>query len=829
MPAHREPLSGGLWTAKDPGLLEVGQLQDARNVVYLPGSDGLWMAPGRQVFGAVSAQATAVDGLRDVEFDTGDHYLLALAGDTLRYATVGDSGTFTTLTAAGTGSQTLEAIQYQNAYYLFTGASAAVETINTNKVVYLSATAAGTAPSVRQHGMLPVNTAPVSASANSTFSQSVTGYYEYWTTEVAKLSADGVVKTIESTFTGKPATVFVSATSYSPVIAMPAVRNAGFTTHWRVYRSPKKTFETDQEFPTGFLISEVATATGQIVDGGPSTITSYAFPTTYNSMGYGSDFGLSATALGASDAVSASAVHSGVVPTLYKQLCYGFNFGGFTGPVRGIEVELRCRTANRNQTVGVQICKRNPTTGEPMAPIGGKSAVVRNVISLITLGGATDTWGAVWSDSDFDTNWALVVEPFLVDTDTFTIDYARARVYYGTTNVYQDIQFPTVVYTFGDITSQVGKNGPPPSSDTAAVFEDQLVVNDKSNAALIRYSYPGDMDAFPETYFVDYETDENDRVKAVRVINEQLVVWLNSSTWRQVYLPSERDASFDRGKSKARISGQYGCIDPMCVAAFSPGGGADLAAFVSYHGVHATDGFNLETYTDGLNWDTIFPPGSTPVALINDRRRCLLLFYFQNTANYGSETFLCLPFAYGEGHWIDGRPKVCSLIHMRNHSGGTFASLESAWSVQRDNGAVSVYLGYGGTDTAVGAGKVYIESTAASNPALDPRPQFVTREIYGNDFGGEWKVGDVHAYAHDYTANATAIYTTKTRKTNDTALFSRGSKTVIWNGAKLNKVGAVEALCEAASITFVATATNFCSEFLLIDGLEYGLEDSGRS
>lgn len=828
MPAHREPHSGGLWTAMDPGLLQEGQLQDIRNMIYLPGSDALWMTPGRAVFGAVSAVATAVDGLRDIEFDTGDHYLVALAGDTLKYATVGAAGAFSSLTAAGAGSQSLEAIQYQNAYYLFTGATAAVETINTNKVVYLAATAAGTAPSVRQHGMLAVTTAPASASSNVTFSQSVTGFYEYWTTEVAKLSADGVVKTIESTFTGKPATVFVSATTYSPVIAMPAIRNEGFTTHWRIYRSPKKTFETDQEFPVGFLIAEQATASAQVIDGGTSSLTSYAFPTTYNSTGYGFGFGNSATALGASDAASASAVHSGLNPTLYKQLTYGYNFGGFKGPVRGIEVELRGRTANQTQTVGVTICKRNPVTGEPMAPIGAKSTIVPNIVSLMLLGSSTDTWGSVWSDSDFDTNFSVVIMPFLVGNDTVTFDYVRVRVYYGTTNLYQDIQFPTVVYTFGDITSQVGKNGPPPSSDTATVFQDQLVTNDKSNPSLLRYSYPGDMDAFPETYFVDYETDENDRFKATRVVNDQLIVWLNSSTWRQIYLPSERDASFDRGKSKERVSGQYGCIDPMCVAAFSPGGGADLAAFVSYHGVHATDGEQLATYTDGLNWDAIFPPGSTPISLINDRRRCLLLFYFQNTANYGAETFLCLPLAYGEGHWVGGRPKVCGLLHMRNDIGGVKGSLESAWAVQRDDGAVSVYLGYGGASTAGGAGKVWIESSAATIPALDPRPQFTTREIFSADFGGEWKLGDVHAYAHDYAASATATYTVKTRKTNDTGLVTRTSKTVNWGGQKLARVGAFETMCESAAFTFVASASAFAAEFLLIDGLDYGLEDSGR-
>src|SRR4029077_5340379 len=163
-----------------------------------------------------------------------------------------------------------------------------------------------------------------------------------------------------------------------------------------------------------------------------------------------------------------------------------------------------------------------------------------------------------------------------------------------------------------------------------------------------------------------------------RVVNDRLVVCLDASTWRLNYLPSERDASFDRGKSKSPISSTYGCIHPMCATVFSPGGAQDYLAFVSHHGVHSTDGFSFETYTDGLDWDRILRPGSsTPIALINDRQRCLLLFYFQNTADYGPETFLCLAMSYGEGHWQNGRPKICGLTHMRNHAGGIFASLQS--------------------------------------------------------------------------------------------------------------------------------------------------------
>ena len=45
---------------------------------------------------------------------------------------------------------------------------------------------------------------------------------------------------------------------------------------------------------------------------------------------------------------------------------------------------------------------------------------------------------------------------------------------------------------------------------------------------LIRYSYPGDPDAFPPTYFLDFETPHNDRVTNIKVVNSRLIVMLRT-------------------------------------------------------------------------------------------------------------------------------------------------------------------------------------------------------------------------------------------------------------------------------------------------------------
>lgn len=844
MARHKEPLNQGLWTAPDPGVLEPGQLADARNCFYLAGSQALVRAPGRVAFGTVTASAVAVAGLRDIQFDNGDHYLIAMSNGKYRSSPVADSGSFTDVAALTTTATTLESAHFRNRFFMFNGATADATAITTNQVIYLSATSAGSALQVRQHGMLPVINAPTSATATGTFSQTVTGYYEYWTTEVAKLTADGAALILESTYDASPTTIFVSSTGQVPVIGMPPLRNQSLVTHWRVYRSPKKDSASAREFPSGFQIAEVVTASATVNDTLTVTTGSYAFPTTYNG---GSDIfqsaGAQATALGADDGVYASI--SGTASPTY-QGCYGFNFGGFNGNIRGIELEFQAFMASGSGTcpisvgVGRRVSNHVGEFEKVLNDLGHlvPRAAYRSVNltataspgQTLTVGSSTDVWspidGPQFTDGDFTSGSWMVTIGFQRLATIVNFDYVKCRVYYGAT-VDSTTPFPTVVYTFGDVTSQVGKNGPAPCSTTGDLFEDSLVVNDASNLGIIRYSYPGLPESFPSTYFLDFETPNNDRVQAIRVVNDQLLVWLDNATYRINYLPSERDASFDRGKARKAISSTYGCISPMCVTVFSPAGGIDLAAFVSDHGIHATDGFNFQTYTSNLNWRRIMDLTSVPVALINDRERRLLLFYFRNDVAYGSETFMCLPLSYGEGHWINDQPKVCGLIHMRNNVGGQFGSLESAWCVERGTGAVSTYLGYGGA-TAAGAGQVFIESGSAM-PALDPRFQFTTRRMYLAEPGNEWMMGELYGYAFGYDAQApTANYTIITNKTNDTGPTTLGSKNITLGGQVLHKAGTFRQMTEGLTVSMVATASAYSQEFLIVDGTGFGLEDSGR-
>lgn len=837
-----EPLTGGLVTNVDPALLKPGQLSDIRNLVYMNGATELNRAPGRASFGQVSA-ATAVAGLRDIHFDNGDHYLVAMAGTKYRTAPVGDTGSFTDLATIASGTS-LEVVHYRNRFFLMNGATQAASAIGTNTVVYLSATAAGTPPTTRQHGLLPVISAPNVTTGAGSFSQSVTGYYEYWTTEIAQLTQDGASAKLESAFSSDNGvtTVFVSSTGVVPTIQLPTVRNT-LTTGWRIYRSPKKDAATDKKFPSGFMIAELSTAASAHADTA-TTASASSFPASFNGSGFFFDFA-SASSMSSADGIYASAT-IGVGLIEKQQGSYGFNLGGFTGSVKGIVVETKAYVSAGSAPcpVRVTIGKRGADGnfvnftgrgGNPLSPAtASKSGQIvgttTGTATTLSLGSATDRWfptdNSSLVDADFDGNFMIVIAASKTGV-SLGVDYVRVYVYYGS-SVDGTVQFPTVVYTFGDIVSQVAKNFPPPSSNTGDLFQDSLVVNDMADPALVRYSFPGEPEYFPPTYFIDFETRENDQVRAIRVVNNRLLAGLDTSLWRINYLPSERDSSFDRGKAVEMVSRSEGIVNPMCCCTYTTDGGGEELAFISYKGLNTTDGFNFVKRSKNLAWRNVISltSTSTPIALLNDPENRCLRFLYRNDS-LGNETYMCLWASYDRGDLdAEGNFKFSGPVHMRNFSGTVYASVESGWAVPRSSGHTGIYIGYGGTATAAGAGSVYYE-TGTTIPSNDSTCQYTTRRIYAAGLSGEWMLDDLYGYCGSYTGSPLLLYTFKGTKTNDTGETSRGTKSITLAGQPLHHVSP-KIQCEGLRITMQATASAFQQEMLVLGSTQFGIEDSGR-
>lgn len=851
MPRKIEPLTGGLVTDRDAAFLKPGQLSDIRNMVYKNGATQLERAPGRAAFGTVTATPTGVAGLRDISFDNGDAYLVAMAGTKYRTSPVADTGTFTDLATIASGTS-LEVVQYRNRFFLMNGSSADASSIGTNVVAYLSATAAGTTLSTRSHGLVPVISAPNITTAAGAFTQTATGYYEYWTTEVARYTQDGAVLALESAFSNGtgPSTVFVSATGVVPTIQLPMVRNAA-TTHWRIYRSPKKDTAAEKKFPTGFMVAELSTGASSQADATATTSAS-GFAASANAAGFYFDWASASSAF-ADDGVYASATVGGTLVEK-QQGYYAFPITLFNGAIKGVIVEVQgyvsagTGPAPINVTIGRRASngKFSSLDASGALPVtASKSGLLTSTSSAapttLTLGSASDAWfpsntvipGLILTDVDFNPAGS---QPFMVVVSvskpgvSIGVDYVKVTVHYGATSD-STVQFPTIVYTFGDITSQVAKNFPPPSSSTGDLFQDSLVVNDALKPSLVRYSFPGEPEYFPPTYFIDFETRDNDRVQAIHVVNNHLIVGLENSLWRINYLPSERDSSFDRGKAIEAVSKSNGILGPMLCCTFAVDGGAEELAFISNKGIHTTDGFNFITRSKNQDWRSIISltSTSTPIALINDPETRNLRFYYRNDS-LGNETYMCLWMSYDRGD-IDGEGnfKFSGPVHMRNFdaSGGGYSSVESAWAVTRSNGNTGIYVGYGGASAAAGAGKVYFE-TGTVIPSNDQTCQYTTRRIYASGLSAEWMLDDLYGYCGAYTGAPLLTYTFKGTKTNDSGETSRGQKTITLAGQKLHHISP-KVQVEGLRINMVCSgASAFQQEQLVFGGPSFGLEDAGR-
>ena len=877
MGRHVEPLAGGLVTDRDPALLSRGQIAYMRNLVYL-GSQSLRTPPGRAQWGTIDNGGGAtggVWGMRDMQFDNGNHYLVLATQD--RYATVNlnastppsDPVTATFIDGIVSG-KTFDAVQYGNTFIFLNGEQVTGNSPNGNMVAYLSATSTSCYPSYRPHGLLPVNAAPyISATATAWALANVTGYYEYWTTEVYKYTQDGVAREIESGFSGDTAASFIEVTSsnMAPVIYRPELANS-VVTHWRVYRSPRKDNRANVKFPAGFRVFDADVSATSFIDTTTFTSSASSFPasavsvtqsrgTGYTTNGFTSgyqmtaDDGVYALATGYIASARSTAFGENTVPVIHG--LYGFNFPDVLGGIRGIKVEVQgyvVTALGTDKTVefGISVGRKSSDSfpfherNYKFSKSGTITATSSASPQTVTLGLDNDAWSSPGStyyltDDDFTKgNFYVTITRTAGDAETgfitkypkrpnLRVDYVKAYVYWGGTRD-STVVFPTVVYNQGDTKAQVVRNMTPPRAKTGDLFQDCLVTNDEENKSVIRYSYPGQPDYFPPTYFIDFETKANDVVQAVRAVNNKLIVGLDNQLWRVNYLPSEADSSFDRGVASDQISGQYGIVNHMCCCPITIEGQAETLAFVSNYGIHTTDGFNIVTRSKNQDWSLyIAGASSQPLALVNDVANKTLRFYYQYSA---TEQF-CLWASYDRAD-IDGEGnfKFSGPVCMQNNINGVRADLETAWNVQKADGTTQFYMGYSSA-TGAGGGTLWYEKEYSGTNAIPSTVNtsvYRTRKMYLNGLGGEFMLDDLYGYCGDYSGTFTLSYTVSSTKTNDVNPQTI-SKSIIAPGGALHRISP-RFMCESVQVQCEFTATTpVGQEYVIVNSKNLGLEDSG--
>lgn len=783
MPPIIEPLNGGLVTSKDASLLQAGELSVAEHVMLLPASQTLQKAFGRNQFNGTELPSS-ITGITYCDFASANDQLVVVANNTYYTAPVGETGTFTTMTT-GAGT-TLDAVILLDKAVLMSGGT-------TNRVLLADGTD-------RPHGMRPVITAPgiVHTATGGTWplgSTSVPGYYEYWTTEVYK-SADGLDE-VESTFSGTPATIQVTAiTSYV------TITRAGTTnpeaTHWRTYRSNKKETFFSQAYPIGFLIADIPINTVSFSDG-LTAVTSFTTPgaatspTTYPSSLIVPPYtDIVASAWIDPGDITADDANTTTSPTV---LTTRIEHGGADMVISMIEADTFGFTNIGSPIPNIQVKVEGSRTGSAilsayLSPDNGTTWTDPVTIPLTT-GNSTVTidggqWGRTWNGAEF-VNGAFKLllfasGPVNSGTGTITIDYASVAITHSGTTAQQVLTFPNIELIVGGERTPIGANGAPPRSTTGDSFQGSILMNDVDNPTNVMWTIPGTVDYVPFLYSLNIE----DEVTCIRTVGSVIVVGGKGSCTRMNYLPVAEDPEFNTGRATDLFDDHNGIVSNKAAVRFVRAGRLELF-YVSNMELKITTGYTVESATDDIIWTNIVNAAALDKCFVeNNAKYQEIHVFFPGTGS--ADVSKRLRLSYAHTHLKNGKLKVVSL----------------------DNYAPdAATAGVAGTDqllfTAKG-GIVYMENRGFTDAAGGELiPNVSTREMHLAGHGSAWelpKIGIHHqgggGTVYSSTTTALANYPDNTGDAQSTLMSTRGSLIVdtasSGDGIKLNLSGTDDGL-----------------------------------
>lgn len=730
MASTPEPLSGGLVTARDPSLLEAGELTQADDLMYIPGSPSLHRCFGKELLSTTGL--TAPKGIAYCGFDSARDQLALLAAGALYHLPADGTGAVTFM--RNQGGSTLDAVHYNDRHYLLTGAE--------NRVLLGNG-------AHRAHGLLPVASPPglVHSAIGGAFPVAVPGVYTYWTTEVYIDATTG--ETIESTNNGAVAAISVTATTSTVTISRPPQINPG-ATHWRVYRSA-----LGGGYPVGYRIAERLMSStdpnvpADTVIDGASQNTGFLFPVNVSSILDNNviryilhaDGNLpvcanswtnpgNVTADDAANAVwNATSCPAGSLPIAALEMS-GFAFAGAVrDPVQKIEIEVQAQSlaldANAIQfsfsgDAGGNIYHRTATVG-----IG--TALTTNVATI-------------HSDPAFPMHASMFGTGFRLYAHTWRfsqIDYIKINVYHAGTTADVSTLFDAIQIRVGGQSVITGANGPPPSATTGDIFQESLVLNDVANPSRIAYSMAGNPEAFPSPYILNLQTKDKDRLTCIRTIGSVCVFGLSSQVWRANYLPREEDAEFDRGRCTEVIDADNGILGPFGATKFVLGGRLSLF-YLSRSGPRMTDGFGCETANEDLDWpNTVDLAQLGSAVVVNNADNQEILVYYIPTG--GTTLSKCLRFQYHATHLKNGKLKAIGPCAVEVVAATT--------GIAGDGERVLYTL----SPNAI----VYQENRGFAGA----EPRFSTRDMYHGGAGGEWELHRVLLHTQGMEATLGAIYT----------------------------------------------------------------------
>jgi hypothetical protein len=454
-----------------------------------------------------------------------------------------------------------------------------------------------------------------------------TGYYWFVVTEARNPDQ---VDEVEGTYLplddknkklGPVSAQITTVANQTITITRPAQINTGangrLSTHWIVYMSPKQ--QDGTVTPSLAIFTRVATV--------PMTLTSITLtdsnttqaksPTAKTSVAGFSEWTNPTRLLNAPDGLKASTPLASHVAD--KLTTFGFSSSApFNVAVTGVKVQIYGNTG----TVKITL---QTTGGKTTGPL---FLTMPSSYGIAKIGDQFDTMGVAWSNTDFvNGTFEMILEgDILAQVDAIVV-----TVYYSGTSVNNNGR-PFRVVTYRDsigFTIDEPARQPPPPCTTLDVFQGSIVSNDIGNPAAVRWSLPGEPEAWPRPYQMVFNGRKSNAVTLIRRLNNVLLVATKEVIERVNRLPSETDTDFREGLSHEPLTEDHGCVGPYAAVRFTRPGGGTQMAYVSFSALYVTDGVTDTFLNRDIKISTFIDPAFIQNCVFRNyvKEQWLVLFY----------------------------------------------------------------------------------------------------------------------------------------------------------------------------------------------------------
>lgn len=687
---------------------------------------------------------------------------------------------------SNTGSEVFEFVQFGATKYLFWDGKNGLKALEWVSRTSLDATPVTSVLSIRPTGLRPVESSfSLEIVAGSGWSASKgTGLYWFLVTEIysplSDISAamkdkekrnqiiESVYLGVDSTATdpsltkGLPKSIAITNTNTDTVkVTLPTtIANNGkdgyYATHWGIYvygpSATRPNLASMRRGATCDINTKTITLSNTVVSQGPfyPTVIEQAdnpeigagTPAFYNQQYLAGPF----------DGLDAESHISDGSPNACGAKCSTFKTAAgvaistgapYTGAaIVGMYVQIRGH-ADPSGSAGTKggITFRITTPADTITTDWINGEYGQKEEGILYFGSGTDNFGRTWSAANIATMVVYIAHRNSGGKQHLKLDGISITLYYS----YGSVNFDGPAYRVVSYTDQIGTSVSDPAKQLAPVsttgdfFTGSLVLNDTSNVNLIRYSLPGDPEAFPAPYVLSFNTRKRDKVTLIRTLGTVLIVGMENSIKRVNYLPRETDTDLSSGIAHEDIATDHGIPGPACAVRFDMPGEGIVLAYVSTVGCFITNGIWSRPISLDINWPALVKVSalSTAVMRVYPKEKWLALYYCPAGATHSRNTRV-IYFCYQADKIKEGLrlpavgPMVCSAASACEASLNSTSYLltghETDGYIYVEDNGMSVPAGYQVTLTAsatsLGDGKAAEGVDVSISPVIRTRKMF---------------------------------------------------------------------------------------------------------